>query len=48
MNVGLVLYTSTKGHFGYRDCYKETVRHFNKQCPVSGALFNPSVFRQIL
>lgn len=42
MGVGIVLYTSTKGHFGYRDCYKETVEHFEKQCPSSdnGLLVN--------
>ena len=35
MSVGIVLYTSTKGHFGYRDCYKETVEHLQKQFPAT-------------
>jgi len=25
-DLGIVLYTSTKGHFGYTDCYKHTVK----------------------
>ncbi len=33
--ITLVLFTSTKGHFGYRDIYKTTLDHLNRQLPLS-------------
>jgi hypothetical protein len=32
-NLAIVLYTSTKGHFGYKDCYKHTVERMLKEIP---------------
>ena len=31
--LAIVLYTSTKGHFGYKDCYKHTVERMEKEIP---------------
>ena len=47
MDVGIVLYTSTKGHFGYKGCYLETVDNLKREFPTSGALFNPNALDQI-
>lgn len=30
-NYSIVLYTSTRGHFGYKDCYKHTVKRLEKE-----------------
>lgn len=32
-NLAIVLYTTTKGHFGYKDCYKHTVERMLKEIP---------------
>jgi|DEB0MinimDraft_10_1074344.scaffolds.fasta_scaffold53869_3 hypothetical protein len=42
MNCGIVLYTSTKGHFGYKNCYQETVERLEREFPSSNALAFPS------
>lgn len=31
--LAIVLYTSARGHFGYRDCYKQTVEKMKKEIP---------------
>lgn len=31
--LAIVLYTSTKGHFGYKDCYKHTVERMIEEIP---------------
>jgi hypothetical protein len=33
-NLAIALYTSTKGHFGYKDCYKHTVERMLKEIPL--------------
>lgn len=32
-DLAIVLYTSTKGHFGYKDCYKHTVERMESEIP---------------
>lgn len=32
--LAIVLYTSTRGHFGYKDCYKHTVKRMAEEIPM--------------
>jgi len=40
--ISLALYLSTKGHFGYKDCYKKTIDRFEK---VIGGDFFDSMYK---